>query len=84
MRHVHAAESPIDGTGEFAASPFAPGEVGLRTDDSRVDGGGDVGCDRTCGGRGDPSRLIACRFRKHLESQLRLGTLAGTLTTPRP
>ena len=36
MGRVYTAESPIHGTGVFSASPFAPGEVVLKIDDSRV------------------------------------------------
>jgi uncharacterized protein len=36
MSRVCTAESPIHGTGVFSASPFSPGEVVLKIDDSRV------------------------------------------------
>src|SRR5436309_14235825 len=36
MSRVYIADSPIHGTGVVASSPFSPGEIVLRIDDSRV------------------------------------------------
>ena len=36
MSRVFTADSPIHGTGVFAASPFDPGEIVLKIDDTRV------------------------------------------------
>jgi GNAT superfamily N-acetyltransferase len=36
MSRVYTAESPIHGTGVLAAAPFAPGELVLRIDDTRI------------------------------------------------